>query len=68
MLFRLLHSNTRSAIGDIIGKIDKKLCETTFRSCIIAEDGGEGGVSQRLGKALAQGLTRSAVITQATDS
>ena len=34
-----LQSNTRCAIGDIIGEIDEELRETTFRSGVVAKNG-----------------------------
>jgi hypothetical protein len=45
MLFNFSHSNTRCAVGHVIGEVDEKLGETPLRCCVVAEDRGKGGVT-----------------------
>lgn len=65
---RDLHRNTRSAVGHVVREINEKLCKAALRGCVIAEDGGEGGIPEWFGKTLTQGLPGSAVVTQAGNS
>jgi hypothetical protein len=51
-------------IDNVVGEVDQQLRETAFGGCVVTEDWGEGRVSKRLGKALAQGLTSTSVVTQ----
>jgi hypothetical protein len=67
MLLNFLHRNTRCAIGDVIRKVDEKLCQAALSGGVVAEYGGECRIAQRFGKALTQRLSRPAVITQATE-
>lgn len=62
---RALHRNTRRAVGNVVREVNEELCEAAFRGCVIAEDGGEGGIPEWFGKTLTQGLPGSAVVTQA---
>lgn len=60
----ILHRNARSTVRDIVGEVDQELCETAFRGGVVAENRGEGGVSERFGETLSQSLARAAVITE----
>jgi hypothetical protein len=62
--FRRLHGDSRSAVGNIIREIDEKLCKAAFRSRIVAEYRGEGGVAERFGEALAESFTSPAIVTE----
>ena len=61
----MLHRKARRPIGDIIGQVDEELCQAPLGGCVIAENGGEGGIAEGLRKTLTQSLAGSAVIAQA---
>lgn len=42
----------RVRVHDVVREVDEKLCKASLGGRIIPEDGGEGGVPQRLRKAL----------------
>ena len=52
-------------IYDIVREVDQELSETAFRSRIITQNGGEGGIAKRLGEALTKCFTCASVIAQA---
>lgn len=60
----LLHRNAGSAVGDIVGEVNEKLCEAALSGCVITKNGGESGIPERFGKTLTQGLPGSAVVAQ----
>lgn len=62
---RDLHRNARSAVGHVVREINEELCKAAFCGCVIAKDGGEGGIPEWFGKTLTQGLPGSAIVTQA---
>lgn len=49
----MLHGKARSPIGDIIGKVDEELRQAPLGGCVVAENGGEGGIAEWFGEALA---------------
>jgi hypothetical protein len=51
-------------IGDIIRKVDQKLCETSFRSRIVTEDRREGSIAERFRKTLSKCLPGASVVAQ----
>jgi hypothetical protein len=52
------------SIHDVIGEIDQKLSETTLGRSVVSKNRREGGVAERLWKALTKCLTSASVITQ----
>jgi hypothetical protein len=52
------------SIHDVIGEIDQKLSETTLGGGVVSKNRREGGVAERLWKALSKRLTSASVITQ----
>lgn len=61
----LLHCNAGGAVRDIVGEVNEKLCEAALGCCVITKNRGESGIPKRFGKTLTQGLSGSAVVTQA---
>lgn len=51
-------------LGDGIAQVDQELRETSLSCCIVAEDCGESGVSERLRQALTEGLSGSVVVAK----
>lgn len=52
-------------INDIVGKVDQELRKATLRSSIVSQNGGEGGIAEGLGEALAERLTSAGIVAQA---
>jgi len=52
-------------IDDLVRESQQQLCQTTLSCCIIAQDGREGGIAERLGQALAERFTSTGVIAEA---
>lgn len=61
----LLHCNAGSAVRDIVGEVNEKLCEAALGGCVITKNRGESGIPKRLGETLTQGLSGSAIVAQA---
>lgn len=59
-----LHGNAGSAIGNVVGKVDKKLGKAAFGGRVVTKHGGESGVPERFGETLTQSLPGSAIVTQ----
>lgn len=49
----------------VIRQIDKQLSEATLCCRIVSENSGKGRIAQGLGKALAEGLSCSGIVTEA---
>lgn len=64
MRHHMLHGR-RGSVRDVVGQVDEELCKAALGSCVVAEDGGEGGVPKGLGQTLSQSLPGPAVVTQA---
>jgi hypothetical protein len=58
----------RIRIYHIVGEIDQELSKASLSGCVVTENRRKGGISQRFGKALSEGLARSGVITQSVIS
>lgn len=48
LCFSVLHDSAHGSVRNVVGKIDKELRETPLRGCIVTENRGKGGVSERL--------------------
>jgi hypothetical protein len=51
-------------LGDGVAQIDQKLREASLSCSVVAEDSGESRISERLGKALAEGLSGAVVVAE----
>lgn len=47
-----------------LGQVDQQLHEAALGRSIVAQHVGEGGIAERLGEALAQGLASASVVAQ----
>lgn len=63
MRLRMLHGR-RGSIRHVVREVDQELGQTALGGCVVAEDGGERGISKGLGQTLSKGLAGSAVVTQ----
>lgn len=61
---RLLVEMVAGWVGDTITKIDQQLSQAALSCGVVAEHGGEGGVSEWFGEALAEGLAGAVVVTE----
>lgn len=52
-------------VDNAVGQVDQQLGEAALRSSIVAEDGGESGVTKRLWETLAKSLACSSVVAEA---
>lgn len=52
-------------LDDIIRKVDQKLREAAFCCSIVAENGREGGITERLWKALTQRFASTSIVAKA---
>lgn len=48
----------------VVGEIDQELCETALGRCVITEDGGKGGITQRFGETLTKCLSSTRIVAQ----
>jgi hypothetical protein len=53
-----------AGLGNIVRQVDEQLSKAPLGRCIIAEDVGEGSISQRLREALTQRLSGSSIVTE----
>lgn len=54
------------SLANAVGEVDEELCEAAFCGGVVAENGGEGGVAERLGETLSEGFASTGVIAQST--
>lgn len=46
-------------------QVEEQLGQTAFGGSVVSQDGGEGGITERLGKTLAKGFTSAGVVGEA---
>jgi hypothetical protein len=64
MICHILLQLMYTIVGDVVGKIDKELGQTAFRSSVVSENRRECRIAKRFRKALPKSLTSSCVIAQ----
>lgn len=54
----------RVRLHDVVREVDQQLGEAALSCRVVAQNGGEGGVAEGFGEALAEGFAGAGVVTQ----
>jgi hypothetical protein len=59
------HLRVAARLDDVVGEVDEELGQAALSCGVVAQNRGEGGITERLRKALAKSLASTSIVAQA---